>query len=482
MTYTVAQNTSFLTIASVLQKCISSVYFIIIARTIGAQNTGDYFTIITSIAIFTVIADFGFTAVLTRESSKYPEKIDHYLRTVLSVKFLFGISTFLLILFSKTIFDFPTQAYSLVILGGFTMFFDNLQTCFYGALRAKKNLLYEAIGIIFSQATTLIIGTLVILNNWPLMWLIAAYTIPSFLINIYAALCLYIRYQITLWPTFDPQIFKTFLFLAWPFAVAGIVSRLFSYNDTIIMNTFLSQREIGIWAAAYKVAAAFQFIPITLAVSIFPAMSSLAIIDKEKIGELYKRSFHYLLMIAFPLGLGIVAIAEPLVLKFFKEDYQEAVPVLRLLMVSLVCGFISFINGAVLNASSRQKTQTVLMLLTLVVSVMGNLILIPRIGIEGAAITSVTSNLFLSVLGIYLVHRTIILHYQSLIKIFGQVCFSALIMSGVVYYLSTFINFLFVIPLGVLIYVFLLFLTKGITWLLIQEFKGKLFHKKNVVI
>jgi O-antigen/teichoic acid export membrane protein len=362
------------------------------------------------------------------------------------------------------------------------MFFDNLQTCFYGALRAKKNLLFEALGIIFSQTTTLIIGAIVILNHWPLMWLIAAYTVPSFLITIYSAVCLRVRYQVVLWPTFNWHIFKTFLLFAWPFAVAAIVSRLFSYNDTIIMNRFLSGRDIGVWAAAYKVAAAFQFIPITLSVSVFPAMSLLAREDKKKIAYLYEKSFQYLMLIAVPLGFGIIALAHPLVLKFFKVDYQEAIPILRVLMISLIAGFISFINGAVLNASGQQKKQTLVMSLTLLVSIIGNLILIPRIGIWGAAVTSVTSNLFLSALGIYMVHRIISLRYTYVIKICSQVFFSAGVMAIVVYYLSTIMNFLLTIPLGALTYIVLLFLTGGISRSLIQECKNTLIVKKNLTV
>jgi O-antigen/teichoic acid export membrane protein len=367
MSYTVAQNTSFLTIASILQKVISSVYFIIIARTIGTHNNGDYFTIITSIAIFTVIADFGITAVLTREVSKYPEKTEQYFQTAFYTKFIFGLATLGLIYLSKIAFNYPSQPFPLIVLAGCTMFFDNLQMVFYGTLRSKKNLLFEAIGIICSQTLTLIIGTIVILNHWPLMWLIAAYTIPSFIINFYSALCLRIRYRISLIPRFDKQVFKTLIALAWPFALAGIISRFFSYNDSIIMNSFLTPHEIGVWGAAYKIAAAFQFIPITLSVSVFPAMSSLVTIDIEKIKELYKRSFHYLLLVAFPLGLGTIALAEPLVLKFLKTDFQESIPVLQLLMISLILGFLSFINGAVLNSLGKQKVQTTLMFYTLLI-------------------------------------------------------------------------------------------------------------------
>ena len=52
MSYTVAQNATFLTGASILQRMISFVYFIFIARAIGVENTGQYFFAIAFTSIF----------------------------------------------------------------------------------------------------------------------------------------------------------------------------------------------------------------------------------------------------------------------------------------------------------------------------------------------------------------------------------------------------------------------------------------------
>jgi O-antigen/teichoic acid export membrane protein len=82
MSYTVAQNTSFLTIASVLQKVISFFYFIFVARMIQVEHTGVYFFAITFTTIFTVVADFGMGPVLTRETARFPDRAQSYFNTV----------------------------------------------------------------------------------------------------------------------------------------------------------------------------------------------------------------------------------------------------------------------------------------------------------------------------------------------------------------------------------------------------------------
>ena len=99
---------------------------------------------------------------------------------------MFGLGAFFGFLFINLL-NYPIETKHLVYLSGVTMFFDNLHSAFYSIFRARKNLIYESIGIVGSQLATLIIGTAALFLHWPLIWLIAAYTIPSCLNFIYSA-------------------------------------------------------------------------------------------------------------------------------------------------------------------------------------------------------------------------------------------------------------------------------------------------------
>jgi len=141
--FTVTQNTSFLTAASVLQKVISFVYFTIVARLVGVENTGVYFFAITFTTIFTVVADFGMGPVLTREVARFPDKSEQYLHTAFWSKIIFGILSYGLVIFFVNVLNYPHLTKLLVSISGVTMFFDNLHAAFYSIFRARKNLIYE---------------------------------------------------------------------------------------------------------------------------------------------------------------------------------------------------------------------------------------------------------------------------------------------------------------------------------------------------
>lgn len=477
MNYSVAKNTSFLTAASIGQKIISFVYFTIIARLIGVENTGVYFFALTFTSIFAVVADFGLSAVLTREMSKSPEKTNDIFATAFTGKLIFGAVAFLLTIFFVNVFQYSAVIKSLVYLAGLTMWFDNIHSLFYAVFRAKRNLKFESFGIVGSQFITMAVGTLALLNHWSLIWLIGAYTIPSFLNAFYSGFFAVRLCQLKLKLSFARQAWKEFLAMAWPFALAGIIGRLYSYSDSLLMSKMLTERELGWWSVPYKITFAFQFIPLALSASVYPVFSTLFVTDREALSRLFEKSWRYLFTIVFPLSASIFAIAEPFIIKVYGVSYAPSVAPLRILVISLIFGYLALISGALLNAIGQQKKQTMLMACALLISIVANVILIPKLGIIGAAVSALIGNFFLWLAGFTLANRYTSLNKMALISYSMRAIVPAVLMGGAVYLSLRYIPFFWAIPLGGLLYFGLLLLSGGLNRKLLAEVKIKIFNR-----
>lgn len=66
----IAKNTSYLTLALVIQKVISFLYFVILARNLDPEFLGKYYFAISFTTIFAIFIDFGLVNYLTRETAK----------------------------------------------------------------------------------------------------------------------------------------------------------------------------------------------------------------------------------------------------------------------------------------------------------------------------------------------------------------------------------------------------------------------------
>jgi O-antigen/teichoic acid export membrane protein len=480
MSYSVAQNTSFLTVASVAQKIVSFVYFTIVARLIGVENTGSYFFALTFTTIFTVVADFGFGPILTREAAKFPDNLQKYFNTAFWSKVIFGIATYLLVVFFVNILDYSQFLRDLIYLSAITMFFDNLQGAFFSVFRSQKNLIYESISVVIAQVLTLIIGTTALLFKAPLVWLIAAYAIPSMLIACYGAYFAIKKFGLKFQLAIDHGTFVSMFKMALPFAMAGIIGRLYSYSDSIIMSKLLTAKDLGWWSVPYKITFAFQFIPVALSASVYPAMSSLTISQPEKVGELFTKAWRYLFVIVFPIAFGLSAVAEPVIVKLYGVKFLPSVPVLRILLISLIFSYLSIISGALLNATGNQRIQTYILALSLVCNIVLNVYLIPSYGIMGAAVSALVSNILLWTLGFYFVRRKAFLYTFQLLRNGLHILVLAFLMAVIVYFLTLKVSFILTIPAGALIYFVLLYTTRIITKDMFYSIWDKVKLKRSV--
>src|SRR3989338_2929446 len=94
MAHSIAKNTAYMTVASIVQKIISFAYFTIVARSIGVEGTGKYFFALSFTTLFVVFVDFGLTNVFVREAARFPDRLKLFLGNILCMKLLLGFLTY----------------------------------------------------------------------------------------------------------------------------------------------------------------------------------------------------------------------------------------------------------------------------------------------------------------------------------------------------------------------------------------------------
>lgn len=465
----IVKNTAFMTAASVGQKIISFVYFTLVARNIGAEGTGKYFFALSFTTIFVIFIDLGLTNVLVREAAKRKENIQSYISTILAVKIFLGIATYAAAFLAINLLGYPIETKHLVYLSAVTMLFDSLHLTIYGALRAIGDLKFEAASIVGSQLTTLVLGSIFLYFGFPLIFLILAFTIPSFFNVLYAGYVAHRFYRIRLVPAFDKNTFFFLGRIAIPFALAAIFARFYSYADSILLSKIAGDVAVGWYSIAYKITYAFQFIPLALIAALYPRFSEYFIRDKKRLSYVFERGIKYLLLIVLPIAVGIGTLAPDIIETIFTAEYLRAVLPLQILLAGLVFSFVSFPIGACLNACDRQVTQTIITAVVLVANVALNLLLIPRIGIVGAAIAALAGNVLLTVLGYAVVPKIMSISHMFLLRSIMQLAVSAFVMGLVVWFVNTLSHFTIAILAGMTVYPTALFLTRGLTRAQLRE-------------
>ena len=184
---------------------------------------------------------------------------------------------------------------------------------------------------------------------------------------------------------------------------------------------------------------------------------------------MFEQGVKYLLLIAMPIAFGIAVLSKDIVLLLYTDEYLPSVLPLQILIISLIFSYLSFPIGAFLNACDKQKAQTAIVGTVMVVNIFLNIILIPRLGVAGAAVAALVGNVLLTVFGYFIVPKITHVSHGYIAKTFFQILFSAGGMALAVYAVNTQVNFFYAILVGAVIYPILLFLTRSVCMVELKE-------------
>ncbi len=460
---TLGQSTVYMTAASIGQKIVSFIYFAIIARILGPEDTGKYFFALSFTTIFVVFIDLGLTNVMVREGAKTREKMSLFLSSVLFLKLFLGVATYFIMAVALYLFGYGVDIQTLVYISGITMLFDSLQLSLYGTLRALGNIQYEALGIVLGQALTLVLGTLFLYFNFPLYFLMIAFLVPSFLNTVFALYILRRRFKISFKPTYSKEILSYLVPIAIPFALAMIFGRVFSYSDSVMLSKIAGHEAVGWYSVPYKIAYAFQFIPFALIAGLYPRMSEYFAHDHKRLGEVFNQALRYLLVVSVPLSFGIVILSSDIIHTFFGSKYLFSIVPLQILMYGVVASFVNVLLGALLNATSRQKIQTTLIGIVMLLNVVLNFLFIPRFGVSGAAIAGTIGNIVLLIFSWIVIRKIITVEYKKVGLLVLKLLISTGGMSFVVWYTTGQFHVLLRALIGGIVFAALFALFKGLS-------------------
>ncbi len=462
MAGTVAKNTLYFTAASIAQKLLAFVYFLFLARVMQPAQTGQYFLALSMTTIFSTITDFGVTSVVIRDVAKYPEKAKDFVRDALGYKIPFMVLAVVGAVLTAFLLGYDPLVQRLVWLACLVMLADSLTLIFYGVLRGQHALRYESLGVFVGQTCTLLAGGLVLWLHPTLPLLVLVLLIGSTFNAAYSAWNVSRRLGVgALVPAFKRESVIILLKAALPFALAGIFVKVYSYVDSIFISKYLGSEAVGIYAIAYKFTYAFQFIPMAFVAALYPALSAIVDRDPDELRRLFNDAIWYVLVLGTPIAFGLWALASDAV-ALAGQGYAGAAPVLSILIFVLIPIFLDFPVGSLLNASNRQTTKMAIMGVTMVMNLILNAVLIPWLGIMGAAWAGLVSFTFLFVAGFYFISRVIPGYgFSGLAKTAVPILFSGLVMGMATRTLRPFLGFVLVIPVSALIYGAMLALTRS---------------------
>jgi O-antigen/teichoic acid export membrane protein len=183
---------------------------------------------------------------------------------------------------------------------------------------------------------------------------------------------------------------KKSLSYGWKAHLSNILAFLNYRLDIFLVNFFLDPVATGIYVIAVQIAERLWIFSGAVSTVLLPRLSELHE-DEIKRRALTPIIARWVLLVTFLFSIFIAFTSEFFIKILFGEEYFKASLVLLLLLPGIVCGSFSRILANDLAARGKPELNMYTALIIVTVNAIANIILIPRLGINGAAVATTLS-------------------------------------------------------------------------------------------
>jgi O-antigen/teichoic acid export membrane protein len=197
---------------------------------------------------------------------------------------------------------------------------------------------------------------------------------------------------------FSPALLRSMIAFGLPlmaFEMAGVILNM---GDRYVVQVLLGSKYQGIYSAAYSLCEYVEAILITaLSQALTPMYTRLwAEKGESEAKNLIETVLHFYILVAIPLVAGLAIVGNDLIAELASDRYRSTVGVVPLIMSGLVCGGCIPMFGAGLFIHKRTRLVLPVVIGCAVCNVLLSKLLVPLIGLSGAALAMLFSYVLLT--------------------------------------------------------------------------------------
>lgn len=374
---------------------IQTGYMMLVARMLGPEDFGRFSFCWAVIQILLIGGDPGLHVTALKRISANREASLEVCRTFLGLKVTLSAVLLALVLVFSFFLNETDQTRIALAIFGVGMFFHSISMGKNVVFQSHGKLYYGSLNILLIFSIQALFGSIFVLCGGGLILLSCAYltgVIIAFLINYHLF-------------TKNIHAFEVSGVSAWckfagesvPLGLSTFFHAVSSRLGITLLAFLAGPYQTGVFSAAIRIPQALNNVPGGLFSAILPAMAAHQD-STAPVRRLFRRSFLVMLGLSIPGAAGLYFLSGPIVQLLYGEEYTESVLSLRIAACSLVPVFLGMSFSHVLLSQHRLAHRLPwVAAVTLVVAIISNLVLIPRLGSLGAAYSIVIAETVLAV-------------------------------------------------------------------------------------
>jgi len=191
---------------------------------------------------------------------------------------------------------------------------------------------------------------------------------------------------------------KNILAISLPMLLTATMTLVIGQTGVIMLGIFRPEAEVGYYSVAVSLASLTSFILSAINSMAAPKFSELYHSDKmDELFYIAQKSTKLIFWTTIPIIVFLILFGKPLLSLLFGHDFTVAYWTMFFLALGQLVNSISGSTGIFMNMTGHQIVLRNVMFMAAVINVILNLILIPNLGIYGAALAGMSSLIFWNV-------------------------------------------------------------------------------------
>lgn len=364
-------------------------------RALGQTCFGEVNYIRSIISYFSLFAGLGISNYAIREGASIRDdknKYNHFACEIYTINILSTIVSFLGLIVLCVLWYFLGRSYDVIlaIILSLTIVLTTLGADWINS--TFEDFKYLTIRYIISYSIAIVLLFLLVRNEEDSFWYATVTVIATAGGNIFNVF--YIRRYVKLHFIKLKQVIKHLKPILVLFG-SSIATVIYISSDTTMLGMMINNEAVAIYTVSSNIYLAVKHISNSAIMVAVPRFSNY--IGSKQMNMYYNllnRTVSYIIVILFPLVAGTFALSDSLMCFMGGEDYLYGADSLRILSVALLFAVFSFVISRCITLPFKDDYAfTVSTILSAVVNVILNIILIPRLSLFGASITTLISEI-----------------------------------------------------------------------------------------
>ncbi len=404
--------------ADFVSKIVSAVagagLMVALARLLNPDGFGLLFLAISVFSVATLFSKLGIAKSASRYVAQYketdPGQIPHILRVSFVLNFvaisIVGVAFFFAHGLIADVIGEPDLV-PFLLIGGFFIAFSTLVTYVRLIFQGLEKIHLAAAAHAIDRLCRLVFAVGLVLLGFGAIGALVGYILSSALVALAGLAFIYVRlYRPTDPGNIEPGLFRRIGEYSVPLTFTNTANVLDKQIDTVLVGVFLTPTAVSFYVISKQVIEFIETPVSALGFTLSPTYGSeKASGNLDRAARIYETAIVNSLLLYVPAAAGLALVAGPTVELVFGAAFSGAVPVLQILCLYAVLQSVTKLTSNGLDFLGRARDRAIVKGITALLNVGLNVVLIPLIGVIGAAIATVITYSLYTGANVYIIHQ-----------------------------------------------------------------------------